>query len=115
MAVSDLIVRAGAKTFGLTFAARSHQKTLRRNYFSATKAVLPFYKTHEAIFPNLNTVFVAETEIDAARFPAHIFVCDAQPWDLTGFTQTSAIHAAMMNAELTLPAFPRTLARKLHG
>jgi hypothetical protein len=32
-----------------------------------------------------------------------------QPWDLTGFTQTSAIHAAMINAELTLPDFRRTL------
>jgi hypothetical protein len=32
-----------------------------------------------------------------------------QPWDLIGFTQTSAIHAAMMNAELTPPDFRLTL------
>jgi hypothetical protein len=39
--------------------------------FSATKAALPFSKTHEAIFPNRNTASVAETEIDADKFPAH--------------------------------------------
>lgn len=59
----------------------AHKKTLRRDDFSATKVVLPFSlprrsstkagKTHEAIFPNRNAASVAETEIDAANFPAH--------------------------------------------
>jgi hypothetical protein len=39
------------------------------------------------------------------------FVGDAQPWDLTGFIQISAIHAAMMNAELTRIIFRRTIVR----
>jgi hypothetical protein len=44
---------------------------LRRDNFSATKASLPFSKPQKAIFPNSNAASVAETEIDAAKIPAH--------------------------------------------
>jgi hypothetical protein len=49
----------GTKTSGLTAKIPSGQKTLCRDYFSATKAALPFSKTQKPIFPNRNAASAA--------------------------------------------------------
>jgi len=49
-------------------------------------------------------------DTDFSYVPNHqLSTLNLQPVS-TGFSQTSAIHDAMMNAELTMPDFRRTLA-----
>ena len=47
-----------------------------------------------------------ESSEDDSRYRPTVWKL-VQPWDLTGFTQTSVIHAAMMNAESNFNREPR--------